>query len=63
MQQQETILTRLGKALHGHLDGVVAEPMPERWVDLIRYLNEKERLQSESDRPKIEPRTEHPSSS
>jgi hypothetical protein len=44
MQQgQDTILRRLGKALRADVDDVVNEPLPTRWVDLIRYLDEQER--------------------
>jgi hypothetical protein len=43
MQQgQDTILRRLGKALRVHVDTVVNEPLPTRWVELIRYLDEQE---------------------
>jgi hypothetical protein len=43
MQQgQDTILRRLGKALGAHVDTVVNEPLPTRWVELIHYLDEQE---------------------
>jgi hypothetical protein len=45
---------RLGKALHVQFDTVAREPLPERWVDLINYLNAREqarqRAQHWSDR-------------
>jgi hypothetical protein len=31
------------RPLHGHYDGIKNEPLPERWVDLIHYLDERER--------------------
>jgi len=32
----------LGRALHAHYDDIAKQPLPERWVDLINYLNDKE---------------------
>ena len=46
-QAQDTILRRLGKALHLQLDAVTQEALPRRWVDLIQYLDERERKGSE----------------
>jgi hypothetical protein len=43
MRPQETILQRLGKALHVRMDDVTHEPLPRRWVELIHHLNEEER--------------------
>ena len=43
MRFQETILGRLGKALHGQMGDITHEPLPKRWVDLIHRLNEEER--------------------
>jgi hypothetical protein len=43
MQFQETILGRLGKALHIHMDDITQEPLPRRWVEMIHYLDEQER--------------------
>jgi hypothetical protein len=40
-------LERLGKALHARHDKIANEPLPERWVDLIHYLDDKERQQAE----------------
>ena len=47
MRFQETILGRLGKALHAHWDDIAHEPLPRRWVDLIHHLNEQERTRSD----------------
>jgi hypothetical protein len=55
MQIQETILRRLGKALNVRFDDITHEPLPDRWVELIRHLNELERRHSER-QPKPEPR-------
>jgi hypothetical protein len=41
-EERTTSVWRLGKALHTYCDGIVSEQLPERWVDLINYLNEKE---------------------
>jgi len=37
------IIARIGRVLHEQLQHDVHEPLPERWVDLIHFLNEKER--------------------
>jgi hypothetical protein len=44
---QETILQRLGKALHAHWDDIAHEPLPRRWIELIQHLNEQERKRSD----------------
>ena len=56
-QSHHSILERLGKALHVRMDEILHEPLPERWVDLIHYLDEKERTQREAPQPETEPRT------
>jgi hypothetical protein len=44
MQQgQDTILRRLGKALHVFVDDIAHEPLPRRWIELIHCLDERER--------------------
>jgi hypothetical protein len=43
-QEQNTILRRLGKAFHLYGDDIAHEPLPRRWVDLIHYLDEQEKL-------------------
>jgi hypothetical protein len=45
----------LGKALNVRLDAFTHEPLPQRWVELIRHLNERERKQSDR-QPEPEPR-------
>ena len=34
----------LGWLLRAHYDGLAREPLPERWLELIRCLDESERL-------------------
>lgn len=34
----------LGFLLRAHYDGLAREPLPARWVELIRCLDEKQRL-------------------
>lgn len=45
------IFERIGKMLHEQLEDIAREPLPDRWTDLINYLNEKERAQHEAGRP------------
>ena len=45
-QGHGSIFDRLGKALHAQYDQVANQPLPERRIDLIRYLDEKERRQA-----------------
>jgi hypothetical protein len=47
--EEVSVASRLRKALHAHFDSVVSEPLPERWVDLIKYLNERERAKKRAD--------------
>ena len=35
---------RMGWLLRAHYDGFLREPLPEGWSELIRCLDEKERL-------------------
>jgi len=36
-------LVGIGKRLRGQVEEIPHEPVPTRWVDLIRYLDEQER--------------------
>jgi hypothetical protein len=45
-QIKNTVLQIFGKALRGQRDGIVEEPLPRRWVDLIHHLDEQERKRS-----------------
>ena len=46
-QARYPILERIGKVLHEQLSDVAHEPLPERWMNVIKYLNDKERRQRE----------------
>ena len=48
---QFPIIERIGKVLHDQLDDVVREPLPQRWVDLIHFLNAKDRGEPDRRRP------------
>jgi hypothetical protein len=39
------VLKRLSAALHVAYDGITNAPVPERWVHLIKRLNEQERAE------------------
>ena len=54
MRVQETILGRLGKALHVQMDDITHEALPGRWVELILYLEEHEKKRSAPE-PEAEP--------
>jgi hypothetical protein len=61
--RQASILERLGNMLHVHYDEIANEPIPQRWVDLIHYLNEKEKARAEAQQPpESEPRVQRPRS-
>jgi hypothetical protein len=45
---QSSILALLGRSLHNQIDD---ELLPERWVDLIRYLDEQERQRAGARQP------------
>jgi hypothetical protein len=48
-QTRSAIFDRIGKMLHEQFEDIAREPLPERWIDLINYLNDKERAQPEPD--------------
>ena len=48
-EKTASVYWQVGKALHTHFNLLVNEPLPQRWVELIRYLNEKERAQAEAE--------------
>ena len=48
------IFERIGKMLHDQFEDVAREPLPERWTDLINYLNDKERRQGKA-APSVRP--------
>jgi hypothetical protein len=43
---QHPVFECIGKALNSQYDAIVQEPLPQRWVNLIRYLSERERTPS-----------------
>jgi hypothetical protein len=55
-QGQESIWTRLGKAMQGQAADATHEPLPRRWVDLIHHLDEQERRRSGCRQPAAEQR-------
>jgi hypothetical protein len=53
----DTSLGMIAKTLRAKSEDITHEPMPERWVDLIRYLDEQERkraAQAEAE-PRVSP--------
>jgi hypothetical protein len=42
-QTYNEILRCIGRVLHDRNESVVEEPIPSRWMQLIKHLNEKER--------------------
>lgn len=42
-----SFLQMISQALRANFDSVAHEPLPERWVDLIHHLNERERADAE----------------
>jgi hypothetical protein len=49
-QTSTSFLGLLSKALRTNYDRVAEEPLPERWVDLINHLNEREKAEQPQDR-------------
>jgi hypothetical protein len=43
---QHPVYECIGKALNSQYDAIVQEVLPQRWVDLIRRLSERERAPS-----------------
>jgi len=54
-QTRSPTVERLKTALSAQYDAIVNEPLPERWVDLIKRLSEQERVQRESCESKARP--------
>jgi hypothetical protein len=46
-RSHSSLLERIGEGLHARYGVAADEPLAERWVDLINYLREKERMQHE----------------
>jgi hypothetical protein len=49
-QTQHPAFERISETLRTQYDEIVQEPLPQRWIDLIRNLNER-RYQSPTRRP------------
>jgi hypothetical protein len=47
VQHTSTFLGLIKKALRANYDKVADEPLPERWVELIHHLNERERAETD----------------
>jgi hypothetical protein len=47
-------LVAMGKNLRNRGEDITHQPLPRRWVDLIHYLDEQERLSSERSKPRAE---------
>ena len=45
---QPRLPDRIGRALRAQFDEILHEPLPNRWVDLINYLNDKEKRRREA---------------
>jgi hypothetical protein len=43
------LIDRVGRALRRSLESFQQSPVPERWVDLLKRLNEEERSRRERD--------------
>jgi hypothetical protein len=43
VQHASSFLGLISKALRANYNEVAKEPLPERWVDLINHLNDRER--------------------
>ena len=48
MCKKDETIVEIGKGLRRESEHITYEPLPQRWVDLIRHLNEKERKQVEA---------------
>jgi len=48
MRKKDETIIEIGKGLRREAEDVIREPLPQRWVDLIHHLNEKERKQAEA---------------
>ena len=47
----DSSLGMIAEGLRADGKDIAREPLPERWVDLINYLDEQERKRSEGTRP------------
>ena len=56
LRSEASLLDVIGKALHADLEDTKRQPLPKRWVDLIRHLDEQERQLSPSAEPGLSAR-------
>jgi hypothetical protein len=45
MQTNMTDARQLGKVLHKRYEDIANEPLPKRWVELVNFLDQKEKEQ------------------
>jgi hypothetical protein len=57
-QAQNSVFARINKALHALYDNKMREPLPQRWVDFIRRLNELDQMRDEAKQRETEAPTE-----
>jgi hypothetical protein len=55
MWQAHEFMRRIGTVLRIRDEDFAHEPLPERWVDLIHYLDEKERREKARERQRRQP--------
>jgi hypothetical protein len=60
LQEQETILRRIGNALRGQSEDIAHKTLPKRWVELIHYLDEQEQKSGERGKPETQARAPQP---
>ena len=48
MERSKALFGLIGKKLRAELNDAHAQPLPERWIDLIRHLAEQERQKSDA---------------
>ena len=58
-QDYSALLARLRKLLDGEFHDVGHEPLPDRWIDLINYLNAKERPEADGRELRSRERAHH----
>jgi hypothetical protein len=56
---RNSILYRIGKAFQVRTEGITRERLPERWVDLIQYLDAQEREREDAQHKKRSPPSTH----
>jgi hypothetical protein len=54
LAKKNETLVEIGKKLRAGDEDITHEPLPGRWVELIKCLNEKERKRSDRRQPEFE---------